>query len=221
MRSSLDAEDWATLEADTLPVARFARQLYGTLAARRLNHLPRLLLLVEDLCSRAAVGELAPSDALLDATQQLIAWIGENSDVVDCSDEAAAALGLPRRRQTFRIVLPQAMRTILPTAFNDIIGMAKGTSNVYIVAIPELFYTVQVIFHRNLEVIPLLMVATVWYLIILTVLSAIQFQVERHFARGALRTPPPALLARWKHAETSTAVEAAPPAARSWARMAC
>jgi polar amino acid transport system permease protein len=112
--------------------------------------------------------------------------------------EAAAALGLPRGRQIFRIVLPQAMRTILPTAFNDLIGMAKGTSNVYIVAIPELFYTVQVIFHRNLEVIPLLMVATVWYLAILTVLSAVQFQVERRFARGALRNPPRALFANRK-----------------------
>jgi len=110
--------------------------------------------------------------------------------------EAAAALGLPKWRQTFRIVLPQAMRTILPTAFNDIIGMAKGTSNVYILALPELFYTVQVIYRRNLEVIPLLMVATVWYLIILTILSAIQWQVERHFARGALRTPPPSFLGR-------------------------
>jgi polar amino acid transport system permease protein len=112
--------------------------------------------------------------------------------------EAAAALGIPRTRQTFRIVLPQAMRTILPAAFNDIIGMAKGTSNVYIVAIPELFYTVQVIFHRNLEVIPLLMVATVWYLIILTVLSIIQWQIERHFARGALRTQPTTYFSRWK-----------------------
>jgi polar amino acid transport system permease protein len=61
-----------------------------------------------------------------------------------------------------------------------------------------LFYTVQVIFHRNLEVIPLLMVATVWYLAILTVLSAVQFQVERRFARGALRNPPRALFANRK-----------------------
>ncbi|MFP3616425.1 ABC transporter ATP-binding protein, partial [Paraburkholderia sp. SIMBA_050] len=45
-----------------------------------------------------------------------------------------------------------------------------------------------------LEVIPLLMVATVWYLIILTVLSALQVQVERHYARGALRNPPPSAL---------------------------
>jgi len=118
--------------------------------------------------------------------------------------EAAAALGLPRLRQTFRISLPQAMRSILPGAFNDIIGLAKGTSNVYILALPELFYTVQVIFHRNLEVIPLLMVATVWYLVILTVLSALQFQVERHFARGALRNPPPSLLARLRNRWTAS-----------------
>ncbi|WP_322083919.1 amino acid ABC transporter permease/ATP-binding protein [Burkholderia sp. BCC1972] len=108
--------------------------------------------------------------------------------------EAAAALGLPRGRQTTRIVLPQAMRAILPTAFNDLITLAKGTSMVYVLAMPELFYTVQVIYRRNLEVIPLLMVATVWYLIILTVLSAIQVQVERHYARGALRNPPPSVL---------------------------
>ncbi|CAB3751759.1 MULTISPECIES: amino acid ABC transporter permease/ATP-binding protein [Burkholderia] len=108
--------------------------------------------------------------------------------------EAAAALGLPRGRQTARIVLPQAMRAILPTAFNDLIMLAKGTSMVYVLAMPELFYTVQVIYRRNLEVIPLLMVATVWYLIILTVLSAIQVQVERHYARGALRNPPPSVL---------------------------
>jgi polar amino acid transport system permease protein len=109
--------------------------------------------------------------------------------------EAAAALGLSRKRQAFRIVLPQAMRTILPTAFNDIIGLAKGTSNLYILALPELFYTIQIIYRRNLEVIPMLMVATVWYLIILTVLSVVQHYIERHFSRGALRNPPRSRLA--------------------------
>ena len=107
--------------------------------------------------------------------------------------EAASALGLPRGRQASRIVLPQAMRSILPTAFNDIIGLAKGTSQVYILALPELFYTIQIIYRRNLEVIPLLMVATVWYLVILTVLSIIQHHIERHYARGALRNPPPSI----------------------------
>jgi polar amino acid transport system permease protein len=108
--------------------------------------------------------------------------------------EAAAALGLPRRRQVSRIVLPQAMRTILPTAFNEVISIAKGTSQVYILALPELFYTIQVIYRRNLEVIPLLMVATVWYLVILSALSFVQRHVERYYARGALRNPPPSLI---------------------------
>ncbi|GAB3046652.1 ABC transporter permease subunit [Stenotrophomonas tumulicola] len=101
--------------------------------------------------------------------------------------EAAAALGLPRGRQIRRIILPQAMRSILPAAFNDVIGLAKSTSVVYVLALPELFYTVQVIYRRNLEVVPLLMVATVWYLVILTVLSLAQHRIERRFARGQLQ----------------------------------
>jgi polar amino acid transport system permease protein len=113
--------------------------------------------------------------------------------------EAAAALGLPRWRQTSRIVLPQAMRTILPGAFNDVISLAKSTSMVYILALPELFYTIQVIYRRNLEVVPLLMVATVWYLIILTLLSVVQVYVERHFSRGALREQAPRLFS-WRRA---------------------
>ncbi len=131
--------------------------------------------------------------------------------------EAAAALGLPRRRQISRIVLPQAMRSILPTAFNEIISLAKGTSQVYILALPELFYTIQVIYRRNLEVIPLLMVATVWYLVILSVLSFFQRHIERHYARGALRNPPPSAIdgaLRWLgrgRDNTSTAFAAPAP----------
>ena len=116
--------------------------------------------------------------------------------------EAAAALGLPRHRQAFRIVLPQAMRSILPTGFNEIIGLAKSTSMVYVLALPELFYTVQVIYRRNLEVIPLLMVATAWYLVIMTVLSIAQYYIERHFSKGAVRNPVPlplqSVLARFR-----------------------
>ena len=116
--------------------------------------------------------------------------------------EAAAALGLPRRRQVFRIVLPQAMRSILPTGFNEIIGLAKSTSMVYVLALPELFYTVQVIYRRNLEVVPLLMVATAWYLVIMTVLSIAQYYIERYYSKGAVRNPVPlpfaGLLARFR-----------------------
>ncbi|MFH8369320.1 amino acid ABC transporter permease [Streptomyces sp. NPDC018031] len=110
--------------------------------------------------------------------------------------EAAAALGIPRPRQLRRIVLPQAMRAILPTAGNEIIGLLKGTSVVYVMAIGELFYQVQVIYGRNGRVIPLLLVATAWYVLLTTVLSIAQYYVERRFARGADRTPPPTPLQR-------------------------
>ena len=101
--------------------------------------------------------------------------------------EAAAALGLPAYRRTFRIILPQALRAIIPTGFNEVIGLAKGTAIVYVISMPELFYTVQILYNRNQEVIPLLMVATVWYLVITTVLSVLQYYVERYFARGTTR----------------------------------
>ncbi|WP_084587595.1 amino acid ABC transporter permease/ATP-binding protein [Devosia riboflavina] len=108
--------------------------------------------------------------------------------------EAAAALGLSRWRQAVHIVLPQAMRAILPSGFNEIIGLAKATSIVYVLALPELFYTVQVIYRRNLEVIPLLMVATVWYLIIMVVLSTVQYFIEQYYSRGARREALPPLV---------------------------
>ncbi|MGE9552114.1 amino acid ABC transporter permease [Erwinia amylovora] len=101
--------------------------------------------------------------------------------------EAAAALGLPPGRRTFRIILPQALRAILPTGFNEVISLAKGTAIVYVLSMPELFYTVQVLYNRTQQVIPLLMVASVWYLLITTVLSILQHFVERFFSRGVLR----------------------------------
>lgn len=104
--------------------------------------------------------------------------------------EAAAALGIPKRREFFTIVLPQAMRGILPNAANEVISLFKGTSIVSVMAIAELFYQVQVIYGRSGRVVPLLMVATVWYIVLTSLLSIVQFYVERHYARGALRTIP-------------------------------
>ncbi len=62
--------------------------------------------------------------------------------------EAAAALATAWRR-TLRIILPQALRTILPSGFNEIISLAKGTAMVYVPAMPELFYTIQMIYNRT------------------------------------------------------------------------
>jgi polar amino acid transport system permease protein len=87
-------------------------------------------------------------------------------------------------------VLPQAMRAILPTAFNEIIGLVKGTSIVYVLAYSELFYTVQVIYNRTQQVLPLLLVATLWYVVTTSVMSVFQYYIERHYSRGAVRTLP-------------------------------
>lgn len=104
--------------------------------------------------------------------------------------EAAAALGIPPWRRSTRIILPQAMRAILPTAFNEIIGLVKGTSIVYVLAYGELFYTVQVIYARTQQVLPMLLVATCWYVVITSVLSVAQYYIERHYSKGAVRTLP-------------------------------
>jgi polar amino acid transport system permease protein len=99
--------------------------------------------------------------------------------------EAASALGLPRHRRFTRIVLPQAMRAILPSYANQLIGLLKGTSVVYITSLLDLFGQVETQASTNSgEVIPLLMVATVWYVILTTVLSVFQYFVEQHFAKG-------------------------------------
>lgn len=110
--------------------------------------------------------------------------------------EAAGALGIPARDRSLRIVLPQAMRAILPTAFNEIIGLVKGTSIVYVLAHAELFFTVQLIYGRTQEVLPMLLVATVWYVVITSLLSIAQYYIERHYSRGAVRTLPPTPLQR-------------------------
>lgn len=113
--------------------------------------------------------------------------------------EAAAALGIPPRRRLTRIVLPQAMRSIVPNATNEVIGLVKGASVVFVIALPEVFYAVQVIYNRNSRVIPLLLVAVVWYTIITTVLSIGQYYIERHYARGTVRVLPPTPVQRARH----------------------
>ncbi|MDR6416609.1 amino acid ABC transporter permease [Pseudarthrobacter sulfonivorans] len=127
--------------------------------------------------------------------------------------EAAAALGIPAWRRSTRIVLPQAMRAILPTAFNEIIGLVKGTSIVYVLAYSELFYTVQVIYNRTQQVLPLLLVATLWYVVITSVLSVFQYYIERHYSKGALRNLPLTPLQRARKFFATHAV--APSRARS------
>jgi polar amino acid transport system permease protein len=110
--------------------------------------------------------------------------------------EAATSLGMTRR-QTLRLVtIPQAMRVIIPPTGNEVISMLKTTSLVSTVGVTELLGAATNIYSANYEIKPLLIVASLWYLTVTTVLSIGQFYLERHFARGALRSPPPTPLQR-------------------------
>lgn len=103
--------------------------------------------------------------------------------------EAANALGLPRRRQFTRIVLPQATRTIVPNYVNQLIGLLKGTSVVYVTSLLDLFGQAQAQASRNQgQIIPLLLVATTWYVVLTSLISIAQYYIERHYARGSART---------------------------------
>ena len=111
--------------------------------------------------------------------------------------EAAAALGIPRRHQFRRIVLPQALRSIVPNYVNLLIGLIKATSLVFYVSLLDLFGTVQSMGSTYPgDIVPLLLVATVWYVILTSVVSVVQFSVERRFSRGAIRNLPPTPLQR-------------------------
>ena len=104
--------------------------------------------------------------------------------------EAAQALGMTRLQTMRRIVLPQAMRVIIPPTGNETISMLKTTSLVSVIATTELLYSVQLIYAVNYRTIPLLIVASIWYLIVTTVLTIGQYYLERHFGRGSMRELP-------------------------------
>ncbi len=110
--------------------------------------------------------------------------------------EAASSIGLTRLQTLRLVVLPQAMRVIVPPTGNELISMLKTTSLASSVALMELLKAAQNIYSRTYQVMPLLIVASLWYLFVTTLLSIGQFYVERHFAKGALRTPPPTPIQR-------------------------
>ena len=99
--------------------------------------------------------------------------------------EAAQALGMSRARTLRRIVLPQAMRVIVPPTANNTISMLKNTSLVSVLAFPELLYAAQLIYSDNFKTIPLLLTASLWYLIVTSVLTAGQYYLEQHFSKGS------------------------------------
>jgi polar amino acid transport system permease protein len=119
-------------------------------------------------------------------------------------DEAACALGMSRSQTMRRIVLPQAMRVIIPPTGNETIAMLKDTSLVAFVPVTnELFFQLQAVGSRTFNVFPMLVAACIWYLALSSVLMVGQYFLERRFARGfGARTdggPAPVLAAGLDH----------------------
>lgn len=104
--------------------------------------------------------------------------------------EAAAAIGMSRRQAMTRIILPQAMRVIIPPTGNETIAMVKDTSLLAFLPLStELFFQTSAIGNRTLKIMPTIVAATAWYLIITTVLMVVQYYVEKHFGRGYGQKP--------------------------------
>ena len=112
--------------------------------------------------------------------------------------EAAGALGMSRSQTLRRIVLPQAMRVIVPPTGNETISMLKSTSMVVVIGYFELLTSVQRIYSVNFQTIPLLIVAAAWYLALTSVLSVGQGFVERRYGRGVHGGPTGSRLFFWR-----------------------
>ncbi|HWE53881.1 MAG TPA: amino acid ABC transporter permease [Acidimicrobiales bacterium] len=110
--------------------------------------------------------------------------------------EAAQSIGMSRLMTLRLIVLPQAMRVIIPPTGNETISMLKNSALASVVTLGELLFNVQEIYATNYKTIPLLMVASLWYLIVTSVLMVGQFYLERHYARGSARQRPPTFWSR-------------------------
>lgn len=99
--------------------------------------------------------------------------------------EAASALGMTRTVAMRRVILPQAMRVIIPPTGNEFVSMLKTSSLATVVTYPELMRRAADIYTTNLEVLPLLIVVSIWYLVLTSVASVGQHYLEKQFARGA------------------------------------
>jgi len=102
--------------------------------------------------------------------------------------DAAQSLGMTRVQTLRRIVLPQAMRVIIPPTGNETISMLKTTSLASVITVTELLYAAQLIYSVNFKPIPLLITVSIWYLVCTSVLYVGQHYLERHYGRGSSRS---------------------------------
>lgn len=101
--------------------------------------------------------------------------------------EAAKTIGMTRLMALRRIVLPQAMRVVIPPLGNEFILMVKTTSLASVIQFSEVMYNAEKIYYANARVVELLFVAGAWYLIVVSILTLLQIPVERYFARGMIK----------------------------------
>lgn len=104
--------------------------------------------------------------------------------------EASQALGMTSGQNMRRIVLPQAMRVIVPPTGNEFINLLKTSALCAVVQYEEVLRKSQNIGNNSSAVVEMLFVATLWFLVITTVFSIGQFYLERHYARGSSRQLP-------------------------------
>lgn len=102
--------------------------------------------------------------------------------------ETAEAFGMTRGRALWRIIIPQAMRSIVPPTGNQLISMIKATSLVSVIAMADLLYSVQTIYNSTFQIIPMLLVAVIWYLLITSVLNIGQSYIEAYYGRADRRS---------------------------------
>ncbi|GAA4629523.1 amino acid ABC transporter permease [Actinoallomurus vinaceus] len=119
--------------------------------------------------------------------------------------EAAQALGMRPAKTLRRVVLPQAMRAIVPPTANQTLSMLKNTSLVSVLGAADLLHATQIIYSRTYQTIPLLIVAALWYLAMTSVLSVAQYYLERFYQRGDLGASRRRLFPRRHAAETAEA----------------
>lgn len=105
--------------------------------------------------------------------------------------EAGTALALDRGTILRRIILPQAMKFIVPPTGNQMIAMLKTTSLVSVISLADLLYSTQIIISNTFQPIPLLITAAIWYFLMSSVLVVIQYYIERRYARGESKALPP------------------------------
>ena len=111
--------------------------------------------------------------------------------------QAAQSLGMSRLQIMRLIVLPQAMRVIIPPTGNETISMLKNTSLLSVVSYGELLFAAQTIYDVNYKIIPLLIVVSIWYLVMTSVLYVGQYFIERRYGRGFSRAERATMWERW------------------------